>query len=237
MPLVKPKSVASATPESVFMAKYEWLFRWALNFAQGDRPTAEDMVQDAFVRFTLAQPDLSLVENQEALLYTYLKYVHFAHLRRRQRYPFQQLSILEFDSIELGLRENPSADPIEVQDNLRRVVTYLGWRKEFTKSASILILRFLHGYFPEEIMQVGILGRQAVDNGLKAAREEVKSYIADPNKVRVLHHSAPPEVAPQLLSIPSDQFLVELREVLYSSCQRTCLSTEEFVKLYEADEA
>src|ERR1700733_14272886 len=115
MRLVKPKSIDSATPESIFMAKYEWLLRWALHFADGNYATAEDMVQDAFVRFTLAQPDLSLVENQEAILYTYLKYVHLAHLRRTQRYPFQQLSILEFDSIELGLRENPSADPIEVQ--------------------------------------------------------------------------------------------------------------------------
>ncbi len=93
------------------------------------------------------------------LLYKYLKYVHHEHLYRVQKYPLQNLSIDEFDSLSAGLRQNPSVNPIDIQNTLRRVLKYLCWRKESTKTASILILRFFYGYFPEEIMRIGILSR------------------------------------------------------------------------------
>lgn len=142
MRLVKPNLLGQATLDDLFIAKYEWLMRWALHFAQGNHTTAEDLVQDTFVRFAITHPELDHADNAEALLYTYLKHVHLAHLRRIQRYPLQSLSIAEFDSISVGLRQSPSAHPVEVQNNLRRILTYLCWRKQFAKAASILILRF-----------------------------------------------------------------------------------------------
>ena len=87
MHLIKPNIAKSATAEEVFAAKYDWLLRWALQFVNGDRATAEDLVQDTFVRFTVAQPEIKDPENDaEPLLYTYLKYVHLAHQRRVRRH-------------------------------------------------------------------------------------------------------------------------------------------------------
>ena len=163
----------------LFVLKYEWLMQWALYFAQGDRSTAEDMVQDTFVQFAISDPELDDPQNVEALLYTYLKHVHMAHLRRLQKYPLQNLSIAEFDSINVGLRQSPSANPLDIQNNLRRILAYLCWRKDSAKSASILILRFFYGYFPDEITQIGLVSRPVVDNRLRAARKDLKRHLSD----------------------------------------------------------
>jgi DNA-directed RNA polymerase specialized sigma24 family protein len=236
MRLLKTSPFGPATLDDLFGRKYEWLMRWALHFAQGDQATAEDLVQDTFVRFAVTHPELDDIENAEALLYTYLRHVHLAHLRRVQRYPLQNLSIAEFDSIGVGLRQNPSACALEVQNNLRHILTYLCWRKESAKSACILILRFFYGYFPQEIAQIGLLSRPAVDNGLRASRKDLKRHLSDsqPDKVRVLGQDANPEFVPSSAELATDQFIAELKETLLSWRRGACLPTEELAARYSA---
>ncbi len=62
-------------------------------------------------------------------------------LRRGRRVSFQDIALIEFDDLCLSLKEEKGADPIAVQDDLRRIVAYLCWRKRTVKSASILLLR------------------------------------------------------------------------------------------------
>jgi hypothetical protein len=62
-----------------------------------------------------------------------------------------------------------------VQDDLRRIVAYLCWRKGAVKSASVLLLRFFHRYFPEEIVRIALMKRGAIDELLRVSREEVKA--------------------------------------------------------------
>lgn len=216
----------SRTRESLFAAKYDWLLGWALHFSQGDRATAEDLVQDAFIRFVLGETKLRSTENIEALLYTYLKYAHLAHLRRLQRYPYEPLSIAEFDSAQLGLRESRGADPIEVQDTLRRIVAYVCWRKESAKSASVLILRFFHGYYHEEVMRIGRMTRKSVDTSLWEAKEETRLYLSDPGRLRIMHQAEPPVVIPQHVALPSEQIIEELRRAILAACRTECLSSD-----------
>lgn len=233
MHLIKPISAAKAArPEEVFAAKYDWLLKWALHFSEGDRATAEDLVQDTFVRFIVAHPDVKDPDNAEPLLYTYLKYVHLAHQRRVRRHLQHHLTIVDFDSIQLAVREAPSTDLIDVQDNLRRVTAYLAWRKETAKCASVLILRFVHGYVREEIRKVALISAHAVSNGLLLARDEAKHYLEDATSLRVLHHSAPPEPLPRQVAVPLNQLLQELRSTIFGSCQNPCLPKEELLRHY-----
>ena len=92
-----------------------------------------------------------------------------------------------------------------MQDDLRRVAVYLAWRKETAKCASILILRFLHGYIREEIMKVALVSAQAVSNGLLLARDEAKIYLEDATSLRVLRHPAPPAPLPRQVAVPLDR--------------------------------
>ena len=236
MRLVKPNQFGPTTLDELFVEKYEWLMRWALHFAQGERTTAEDMVQDTFVRFAISHPEFEHIENAEALLYTYLKHVHLEHLHRTQKYPLQNLSIDEFDSLHAGLRQSPSVPPLDIQNTLRRVLAYLCWRKESTKAASILILRFFYGFFPEEIMQIGLLSRPVVDNGLRAARKDLKRYLTASvsDKVRVLGQGVAPEARSSSTAVPTDRFIVELREILLHWRRGSCLPVEELAAYYTA---
>jgi DNA-directed RNA polymerase specialized sigma24 family protein len=236
MKRMESRSAASLTPENLYRAKYNWLFGWAMHFAQGDRVTAEDLVQDTFVRFALSKPDLENVRNAEALLYTYLKYVHLAHLRRLQRYPFKSLSIAEFDSVQLGLRANMAAvDPVEVQETLRRIVAYLTWRKESAKSASMLILRYFHGYYPDEIVCIARTTRQSVGKRLQEAREEAELYVSDPGHLRIMHQTEPPEVLPLNVALPSEQVLPELQKIIFAACRTECLPENLLFERYQAE--
>jgi DNA-directed RNA polymerase specialized sigma24 family protein len=235
MRLVRSNPLGPATLDDLFVLKYEWLMQWALYFAQGDRPTAEDMVQDTFVQFAISDPELDDPQNVEALLYTYLKHVHLAHLRRLQKYPLQNLSIAEFDSINVGLRQSPSANPLDIQNNLRRILFYLCWRKDSAKSASILILRFFYGYFPEEITRIGLVSRPVVDNGLRAARKDLKRHLSDSGKVRVLCLDDIPEFVPSSMILPTEHFVDELREILLNSRRGACLPAEQLSARYSVE--
>src|SRR5919199_785835 len=89
--------------DEVFLARYAQLRARALQLTGNDRERAEDLVQDAFVHFTLARPDLARVRNLDAYLYSVLRNLNVSHLRRRERLRARALSIVEYDSAELGL--------------------------------------------------------------------------------------------------------------------------------------
>ena len=138
------------TPTDLFMSRYKWLSRWAMQFARNDRATAEDLIQDTYLRFSQANLKVEDIRDAEAVLYTYLEYVHLAHLREVARHSFTSLAEAKLDALALGLPTGPDVDRIETQNVLRRIAAYVAWRKQTSKSASIVALRFFHGYLPEE---------------------------------------------------------------------------------------
>jgi DNA-directed RNA polymerase specialized sigma24 family protein len=234
MKLLKPIQNQPPAPEAIFAEKYYWLLKWGLHFAQGDQAEAEDMVQDAFVRFVVSESELKDPERIEPLLYTYLRSVHLSHIRRLQRHPVQSLPLVDFDSIHLAIRETPSVDPIEVQDSLRRIVAYLVWRKERAKSASILLLRFFHGYRKHEIMRIGLLSDRVVANGLMLAREELRKHLAvNDQQIHAIGRTPPPILFPKGVAVSYDQFLPELRRSILDARQTPCLSKEELLARYQ----
>ncbi len=237
MPLIPFRKVAATrTPASVFAEKYEFLIGWALHFTNGDRAAAEDLVHETFLRFVLKKEEIEDPQNAEPLLYTYLKRVHSAQVRRMQRYRLQSATTVEFDSLQMSLREQCDVDPVKVQSDLRRIMFYLCWRKQDVKSASVLLLRFFHGYFPEQIGRICLLSRPSVDYALNAARDEVRLYLHDPERLRILHGQKMPEFRPLELALPLYDLMDELRETLFEARQTICLPKEELLDCYRAFE-
>ena len=140
--------------EDVFIRRYDRLLAWSLQMTERDRALAEDLLHDLFIQFTLNEPDLEQIANLDGYLYTMLRNLHLAHKRRDTRNRLEQLSIVEYDSAEIGLRTIDLRDQIQAQEQLRRVCQYACVRKDTAKIASVLILRFFHGYYPEEIVHV-----------------------------------------------------------------------------------
>jgi DNA-directed RNA polymerase specialized sigma24 family protein len=236
MPLIPFKIAPAPTPASVFAAKYDFLLRWAQHFTQGDRAAAEDLVHETFLRFALQQEEIEDPENAEPLLYTYLKRVYSAQLRRTQRQRFVSLTTVEFDSLQMSLREQKDADPVKVQGDLRRILSYLCWRKETMKSASVMLFRFFHGYFPEEIMRVSLLARPSIDYALNAARDEVRLYLHEPDRLRIIHGEKTPDFRHDEFALPVYELMDDLRETLFRSTETACLPEETLLAYYRAEE-
>ncbi|HLH08011.1 MAG TPA: sigma-70 family RNA polymerase sigma factor [Terriglobales bacterium] len=221
------------TAADVFMSRYQWLLRWAMHFAQNDRATAEDLIQDTFLRFCQANLKVAEIRDAEALLYTYLEYVYLAHVREVKRHSFVSLADAKLDALALGLLTGPDVDRIEAQNVLRRIAAYVSWRKQTSKSASIVALRFFHGYLPDEIACIALMSRDAVDERLHKGRNEIRLHLLDSDKLREIQHGGPVEIFPAKIAVPADALLAELLNQLFHAPHGACMSSEQLIARYQ----
>ncbi|HEX8138836.1 MAG TPA: RNA polymerase sigma factor [Pyrinomonadaceae bacterium] len=234
------KIVAAAERhEELFLARYARLRGWALQLTEHDRERAEDLLHDAFIQFTFARPDLHGIGNLDGYLYTMLRNLHLSQVRRAQRVQHRSLAILDYDSAEIGLRGADPREQIRLQDELRQVCQYACLRKETSKAGSVLILRFLHGYYPREIAQLMKSTRQAVEERLRVARSEARQYLENPGSLRFICETPSERATAERLGFArtSDELLLELRQKIFSSCEGNCLTVKHLEQLYGEDGA
>jgi DNA-directed RNA polymerase specialized sigma24 family protein len=222
--------------EEIFLARYGRLRAWGLHLTENDRERAEDLVHDAFIQFTFTRPDLEAIGNLDGYLYTMLRNLHLSQVRRSLRLERRTLSIVDYDSAEIGLRAADTRQQIRLQDELREVCRYASLRKETSKAGSVLILRFLHGYYPREIALVMQGTRAAVEERLRLARNEARQFLLNPKSLRFLRETTAKE-APQSTQTSfaqtTDALLNELRQTIFDSRQGDCLTKSELEKLYQ----
>lgn len=219
----------------LFVARYGRLLAWALQLAQGDRSLAEDLLHDLYVLFTIHEPEIDLLQNVDGYFYTCLRNLYLSQIRRTTRSRFQQLSIIEYESAKTGLRAIDPRTQIEVQDDLRRICQYACARKDTSRAGSVLILRFFHGYYPSEIVQVLRSSRRAVDDRLLTARVEARSYLDDPRSLSFIGSDNPlPEIFPASFARKGADLLGELRQMIFASRQGECISPERLQNFYRA---
>jgi RNA polymerase sigma factor (sigma-70 family) len=233
--MLKPHPIISGH-EELFIERYDRLLTWSLQFTNYDRGLAEDLVHDAFIQFTFTHPDLNAINNLDNYLYGMLRNLHLSQVRWVTRSRFQQLSIAEYDSAEIGLRAADIRDQIQAQDELRRICHYACARKETARAASVLILRFFHGYYPSEIAQILRSSRQAVSIRLRLARAEAKASIEDPKSLSFMGESPFVKVPPTVFARSIIDLLAELRQTIFQSRRGPCLSKEKIQEFYRMPE-
>jgi RNA polymerase sigma factor (sigma-70 family) len=199
-----------------------------------DRALAEDLIHDLFIVFTLSQPDLSHIENLDSYLHTSLRNLHISHLRRATRGRFEQLSMVEYESARLSLQlTHHGRERTQAQDELRRICHYACVRKSTAHAASVLILRFFHGYYPSEIARIMHSTAQAVDVRLRAARMEAKAYLANPGSLKFINtQTLVPEILPARFTRNTGDFLIELQQRIFDSVEGECLNRAQLEGLY-----
>jgi RNA polymerase sigma factor (sigma-70 family) len=234
--MLQPSKIAPGVEqhEELFLERYQQLRAWAWQLTENNRERAEDLVHDTYIQFTLTRPDLNAIGNLNGYLYTMMRNLYVSQLRRSQRKQARTLSIIDYDSAEIGLRTADPHEQIQVQDALRQICQYACVRKQTSKAGSVLIMRFLHGYYPREIAQVALSTRQAVEERLRIARNEARQYLQDPKSLRFLSEE-PTETIQVLRSgfaQTTDQLLNELRQTIFDSRQGDCLTARQIEKLY-----
>ncbi len=238
-PVPKPGDLA-AGHDDLFIARYERLVRWALRLTEGQRETAEDLVQDAFIQFTLKQPNLAAIKSLDDYLYIMLRNLHISQARRASQTPTTRLAISDYDTAQIGLRLVDPQRRLQARDDLRRVCEYAAQRKETSKAASVLILRFFHSYFPAEIAQILRTTRQAVEIWLLNARRESRLYLEDPSALTVIggrkaNSQRSVQLSQHAGAIDSPDIVRELCQIIFASRQGDCLTLEQLRELYAGE--
>lgn len=228
------KLVENQTHEELFLERYDRLMKWALHLAGNDQQAAEDLLQDAFVQFTFSRPEISSINNVESYIYGILRHLHLSQIRKAANRQWQQFTLLECDSAEIGLRRSNVLNDLEVQDELRGICEFVCFRKESSKAASVLILRFFHGYYPREIADVLNNSIQTVKVWLHTARAEAKTYLNDPEKLRFLSSEKPKEKSDwgQFKDHPAGSIIAELRQKIFGAISGKHLTENRLTSLY-----
>jgi DNA-directed RNA polymerase specialized sigma24 family protein len=222
--------------EELFFSSYRRLLEWSLQLTGHDREDAEDLVQDLYVQFARAGATgatIDEVENRDAYLFSVLRNLHYARLRRAGRSPIDDLTIVDFDTIARGLASVDRRKLLYVRSSLTAVCEYVCTRKNTSKSASILILRFVFGYFPSEVMQVVRTTRGAADRLMQIARHEVRLHLERPN---VLRSFTPKPQRTSFLSALSDDsqtLFLEMQQAIFRSCAGVCFGREALERRYK----
>lgn len=224
------------THADLFMERYNRLLASAMRLTGYDRQQAEDLLHDAYIQFTISRPELSHIRDLDAYLYITIRNLHLSEVRRATRSPLEPLPVLEFDSAELrlsGLSGSSSSDPfrrMSVQDELRRICGYACVRKETAKAASVLILRFFHGYYPEEISRLLKISLPAVKERLRLARSEARLYLDDPDRLSFMHGPSV-QISETRIGQSTADFLADLRRTIFSSRQGACISPRRLTEM------
>ncbi len=207
------------TNEEVFFAHYPRLLKWATQITHNDRAAAEDLVHDLYLRVTRIIRPIDQIEQIEHYLFKVLRNLHYAHLRQAGRDPINDLSIADYDSLEQGLAVADRRELLLVYDNLRQICRYACQRKSEVRSASVLMLRFFHGYYPSELMEILQISRSAVDKLLQVARDEARFYLERPNSIRSILPGAKSLVSFAPKSGGTQLLFSELQETIFGAAE------------------
>jgi RNA polymerase sigma factor (sigma-70 family) len=220
------------THERIFEENYSWLMQWALRLTEGKHSEAEDLVHDLFIQLMRLRPSLHAdPDHIRGYLYTMLRNMHLSTLRRARRSPICELSVVDYDSVEQGLRSIPDRPLSAVWMELLRICDYACERKKTSRSASVLILRFFLAYFPSEIARILKTTRIPVDKYLHAARREARFSVARPAALRIFGQKRTPRETPPVPEEPQECFLA-LRHQVFQSCEGKCFSKEALQRIY-----
>lgn len=219
--------------ELVLERYYDQLLDWGLMLTRGDAERAEDIVHDLCLHLALSRPDLSVISNLDGYLYTSLRHIYLSSLARASRDAGRFLSVADFDSIESVLAVSSPGDSLVRQNDLRRICDYSVWRKEDSKIFSYFILHFFHGYGRQEIAHLACLPLAGIYNKLKTAREEMKTYLSAPSKLRFTDRKTPPEPRLSRSTLSSPELFGELRGTILAARNSDCLPEDELLSHYQ----
>ena len=126
-------SRAVTSHEDLFVGRYPMLVRAALQLTRGDRAEAEDLVQDAFVRFTVCRPDLSTMHSADAYVLGMLRNMWLSRMRRARHGQPTLRPAIDWDSAERFLQHLDQRAWLEARHDLQAACRYGCLRRESSK--------------------------------------------------------------------------------------------------------
>ena len=224
--------------EQLFTERYRDLLACALRLTNQQWDAAEDLVQDAFVQWMLARTRLEEIENIEGYLRRMLRNLHLSRMSRSAQHLHEStLSVADYDSFRLGWTAIEPPRRMQASQELHQICAYACSRKESSKAGSVLILRFFHNYFPTEIVRILNSSRNCVDQWQRLARREAKLFIDRQGRLRFVNGQSPAAQHSVGYFRSDCDLILDLRRMIFNSCQGECLSQQELQQVYSENQA
>jgi hypothetical protein len=180
----------------------------------------------------LTEQNPASVENLDNYIFVALKNQYFSHLRRIVRSKPIQLSLVEEEILNSSALSFDPRDANKIYDQLRVICHYTCLRKATSIGASILILRFFHGYFPSEVALMLKRSLNAIEARLKTSRLEAIGVLSNPAKLSALAKKNN-FFCRKAESFESGQdILNELRRKIFSTKKGICQPIEKISDFY-----
>lgn len=204
------------THEAAFLERYPHLLARARRLATAE-VSAEDLVHDAFVQFTLQQPDLDAIDNLDAYLFVLLRNLYVSSVRRQSSIALSRRASTDVGSEALALAAVDRAPHLDAVEELALICRYACVRRFTSRAASCLILRFFHSYSPFEIAQLARCPVKTIDDQLHRARREAQQQRHD-----VSGHSGSLPALPIVDTGSSTDAIITFREYIFRTSHPPC---------------
>ncbi len=233
-PVLKPvRSPFSAGSIERLLSHYFAQFaEWGQILTRGDATAAEEIVQDLCLHLTVAQPDLTAVNDLDAYLYTCLRNMYTSRLARVSRERLRVIQIEDYDQVGMAI-DRSELDSVDVQNELIRIGDYLVSRKFTSKSASHFILHFFLGYRRSDVALLARLPIAAIYNKLKDIRCELRKHLSSSEGIRVTPRGVVPGRAPLRSALSSESFLMGLRALILDGDSADCAPENDLIDAYK----
>ena len=229
--LIPPRSSdAAASHEDLFVERYSELLAVARRITGGDREACADLLQDAYVQFVVVRPDLARIEHLDAYLATLVRHLHVSRIRLKANQPQIHVELSDYDSADLALRLS-GTERLIARETLARICGHVSARKETSRPASALALRFFHGFYPSEIAQIARVPVRVVHVWLSRARAEARLALVAPGASR-LDPAAPALPLPPTGADDPAEILASLRSALFATRRPPCASSDAIARWY-----
>ena len=223
--------------EGAFLARYTRLYDRALALTR-DPGQAEDLVQDAFVQFVLCRTPLDEIRSVDAYLFAMLQHLHASQVRRAVRGRHSSLELLDHDSAEIAFRGTDAASRYLAAEQLGLICEYACNRRSSSKTGSVLLLRFFHGYYLREIALLLRTPPAGVDGFLHLAKREARASLENPQGLSLMP-ARPGDRPFRRGGLAAANCLDQLRARIFDLAHQECLPDDWFERAYggESSEA
>lgn len=216
--------------EHSFTLNYHELKRWVMEITSNDRALSEDILHDAYLRFRDKAKPIGEISDPDGYLYVALRNTYRSYLKRESGKAGSTLSIIDTDLI---VGEQLSEDPrssIRTRDDLLMICDFACGRKTTSIAASLMILRFFHGYFPAEVTKVANRSRNSVDVRLMKVRREIAEILAPDRSASLNARRA---LGRNHSSRNRPDFFGELQQRIFESVEGSCFDVSDIKRIYK----